>query len=193
MKRIKIEGLLTLHIIHVCSIKHLGKVHHRNKARRKETSSIWGCKGLGCRFLGQKWAEKKELCMEPRWRLQTTFFPSNARAEEIHSIQKTKQKKENEVFSKKMCSSKTILQTRVTLSGSLEASKRSDDRRMWKAARREATEGSSQTGKEFGFPGGTVGKDTPANAGDSIDVGSVPGSGRSHRVGNATHPSVLAW
>ena len=48
-------------------------------------------------------------------------------------------------------------------------------------------------GKEFGFLGGTVGKDTSANAGDTIDVGSVPGSGRSHRVGNATHSSALAW
>ena len=29
------------------------------------------------------------------------------------------------------------------------------------------------------FPGGTVVKNLPANAGDSVDMGSIPGSGRS--------------
>ena len=31
----------------------------------------------------------------------------------------------------------------------------------------------------MGFPGGTVVKNLPANAGDARDVGSIPGSGRS--------------
>ena len=30
-----------------------------------------------------------------------------------------------------------------------------------------------------GFPGGLVGKNLPANAGATIDLGSIPGSGRS--------------
>ena len=30
----------------------------------------------------------------------------------------------------------------------------------------------------LGFPGGTVGKNVPANAGDARDTGSIPGSGR---------------
>ena len=35
------------------------------------------------------------------------------------------------------------------------------------------------------FPGGTVvKKNPPANAGDTIDAGSIPGSGRSPGVGN---------
>ena len=46
-------------------------------------------------------------------------------------------------------------------------------------------------GKEFGFPGGTVGKDTPANAGDTIGVGSVPGSGRS--LGQEMQPTPVFW
>ena len=32
---------------------------------------------------------------------------------------------------------------------------------------------------DLGFPGGTSGKESPANAGDARDVGSIPGSGRS--------------
>ena len=36
----------------------------------------------------------------------------------------------------------------------------------------------------LGFPGGTVVKNPPANAGDARDVGSIPGSGRSPGVGN---------
>ena len=35
-----------------------------------------------------------------------------------------------------------------------------------------------------GFPGGSVIKNLPANAGDSEDSGSIPGLGRSHGVGN---------
>ena len=35
-----------------------------------------------------------------------------------------------------------------------------------------------------GFLGGTVVKNLPANAGDSGDMGSIPGSGRFHGAGN---------
>ena len=35
-----------------------------------------------------------------------------------------------------------------------------------------------------GFPGGVVVKNLPANAGDTRDAGSIPGSGRSPGVGN---------
>ena len=41
-----------------------------------------------------------------------------------------------------------------------------------------------------GFPGGTVVKNLPANAGD---VGSIPVSGRSLKEEMATHSSILAW
>ena len=36
----------------------------------------------------------------------------------------------------------------------------------------------------LGFPGGTVVKNLPANARDTRDAGSIPGLGRSPRVGN---------
>ena len=36
----------------------------------------------------------------------------------------------------------------------------------------------------MGFPGGTVVKNPPANAGDTGDTGSIPGSGRSSAGGN---------
>ena len=36
-------------------------------------------------------------------------------------------------------------------------------------------------------------KNTPANAGDARDTGSIPGSGRSPGVGNGNHSSLLAW
>ena len=36
----------------------------------------------------------------------------------------------------------------------------------------------------MGFPGGTVVKNPPANAGDSRDAGLIPGLGRSHGEGN---------
>ena len=43
------------------------------------------------------------------------------------------------------------------------------------------------------FPGGSVVKNPPANAGDTEDVGSIPGSGRFPGEGMATHSSILAW
>ena len=43
---------------------------------------------------------------------------------------------------------------------------------------------------KLGFPGGSVIKNSPANAGDA---GSVSGSGRSPGEGNGTHSSILAW
>jgi len=36
-------------------------------------------------------------------------------------------------------------------------------------------------------------KNSPANAGDVRDTGSIPGSGRSPGGGMATHSSILAW
>ena len=36
----------------------------------------------------------------------------------------------------------------------------------------------------MGFPGGSVVQNPPANAGDTIDMGSIPGLGRSSGVGN---------
>ena len=45
------------------------------------------------------------------------------------------------------------------------------------------------------FPGGSVVKNMPANAGDTREVGSVPGLGRFPGGGMATHSSILeiAW
>ena len=43
------------------------------------------------------------------------------------------------------------------------------------------------------FPGGSMVKNTPANAGDSGDMGLIPGSGRSPGGGMATHCNILAW
>ena len=40
--------------------------------------------------------------------------------------------------------------------------------------------------KEKGFPGGTVEKNPPANAGGPRDAGSIPGLGRSPGVGDST-------
>ena len=37
----------------------------------------------------------------------------------------------------------------------------------------------------WGFPGGSVVKNLPANAGDTEDVGSIPGWGRFRGVGNS--------
>ena len=45
----------------------------------------------------------------------------------------------------------------------------------------------------MGFPGVSVVKNPPANAGNIRDTGSIPGSGRSLRRGHATHSSILAW
>ena len=42
----------------------------------------------------------------------------------------------------------------------------------------------------MGFPGGSVVKNLPVNAGDA---GLIPGSGRSRGEGNATHSSILVW
>ena len=36
-------------------------------------------------------------------------------------------------------------------------------------------------------------KNPPANAGDTRDAGSIPGSGRPLEEGMATHSSILAW
>ena len=36
----------------------------------------------------------------------------------------------------------------------------------------------------MGFPGGTVVKNLPLNAGDVREVGFIPGSGRSNGIGN---------
>ena len=44
-----------------------------------------------------------------------------------------------------------------------------------------------------GFPGGVVVKNSRANAGDTRDKGSIPGSGRSPGVGNGDLSSTLAW
>ena len=44
-----------------------------------------------------------------------------------------------------------------------------------------------------GLPGGSVVKNLPANAGDTGDVGSISGSGRSPGEGMATHSSILGW
>ena len=38
--------------------------------------------------------------------------------------------------------------------------------------------------QEWDFPGGSVVKNPPANAGDAEDAGSIPGLGRSPRGGN---------
>ena len=41
------------------------------------------------------------------------------------------------------------------------------------------------------FPGGTVVKNPPANAGDTRDFGSIPGSGRSPGIGNGKPAPVF--
>ena len=45
----------------------------------------------------------------------------------------------------------------------------------------------------LGFPDCTVVKNLPANAGDAKDADSIPGSGRSPGIGNATHSGIFAW
>ena len=45
----------------------------------------------------------------------------------------------------------------------------------------------------MGFPGSSVGKESTCKAGDTGDMGSIPGSGRSLEEGTATHSSTLAW
>jgi len=44
----------------------------------------------------------------------------------------------------------------------------------------------------MGFPGGSVVKNLPANAGDAGDVGWILGLGRSLEEGMETHSSILA-
>ena len=44
-----------------------------------------------------------------------------------------------------------------------------------------------------GFPTVSVVKNMPVNAGDTGDVGSIPGSGRSLKEEMATHSGILAW
>ena len=45
----------------------------------------------------------------------------------------------------------------------------------------------------LGFQGGAVVKNLPANAGDARQVGLIPGSGRSPRVGNGNSFHIPAW
>ena len=45
----------------------------------------------------------------------------------------------------------------------------------------------------MGFPGDSVVKNPPANAGGAGDLGSIPGSGRSLEEEMATHSSLLVW
>ena len=45
----------------------------------------------------------------------------------------------------------------------------------------------------LGFPSGAVVKNPPDNAGDSRDMGSIPGSGRSPDEEIETHYVILAW
>ena len=45
----------------------------------------------------------------------------------------------------------------------------------------------------YSFPGGIVVKNPPANAGDTGDVGFIPGSQMSHGGGNPIHLSILDW
>ena len=47
-----------------------------------------------------------------------------------------------------------------------------------------STVGLLRLGCMQGFPGGTVVKNPPANAGDTREAGLIPGSGRSPREGN---------
>ena len=46
--------------------------------------------------------------------------------------------------------------------------------------------------KNGDFPGGTVVKNPPANAGDTREAGSIPESGRSPAVGKGNPSSILA-
>ena len=43
------------------------------------------------------------------------------------------------------------------------------------------------------FPGGSVVKNLPTNAGDTQDVGLIPGLEDPLEVGTADHSSILAW
>ena len=50
-----------------------------------------------------------------------------------------------------------------------------------------------ETKCERGFPGGSVLKNSPANAGDAADVGSISGSGRSCVGGDGSPLQIPAW
>ena len=52
---------------------------------------------------------------------------------------------------------------------------------------------SGALGRRKSFPGGSVVKNLPANAGDARDAGSVPELGRSPEGENGNHSSILAW
>ena len=45
----------------------------------------------------------------------------------------------------------------------------------------------------LGFPGGSVVKNSPANAGEARDLSLTPVSGRSPEVENSNHSSIIAW
>ena len=45
----------------------------------------------------------------------------------------------------------------------------------------------------MGFPGGAVVKNPPAGVGDTRDMGSIPGLGRSPGVGNGNPLLYFAW
>ena len=45
----------------------------------------------------------------------------------------------------------------------------------------------------LGFPGGSVVKNQPANAGNARDLSLIPGSGRSPGAAHGNHSSILAW
>ena len=45
----------------------------------------------------------------------------------------------------------------------------------------------------LGFPGGSVGRESAWNTGDTGEVGSIPSLGKSLGEGMATHSSILAW
>ena len=50
-----------------------------------------------------------------------------------------------------------------------------------------------QLGFKWGFPGGTIVNNPPADVGDARDAGLIPGQGDPLEEGMATHSSVLAW
>ena len=45
----------------------------------------------------------------------------------------------------------------------------------------------------MGFPGSSVGKESTCKAGDTGDMGLIPGSGRSLEKEMVAHSTVLAW
>ena len=63
--------------------------------------------------------------------------------------------------------------------------KKGEKLRITKLLIRQRSKGTSQVALGI--------KNPPANAGDSGDAGSIPGSGRPLEEGTATHSSILAW